>query len=193
MNLRHFGRAQQMWVLLVVCVVLFAVFLLLVPGLTFAMWWRALIAALLASIITIVLFQWWLRKVLQRRDSSIKLLNRITAGDLSLDVARDSTGHALGTDVRGDARAGLESRADDPPLRATGNRRWPRPAVRSAAARASSRAARPSNSSRRNRPPPPSVRSTSRSTTCGRRWKTSRRTRKRRRRRSWRCRPRSKK
>jgi methyl-accepting chemotaxis protein/ABC-type transport system substrate-binding protein len=84
MNLRHFGRAQQMWVLVVACFVLFAIFLLLVPGVTFAIWWRALIAALLASGLTIATFQWWLRKVFRRQDSSIALLNRITAGDLSL-------------------------------------------------------------------------------------------------------------
>jgi methyl-accepting chemotaxis protein/ABC-type oligopeptide transport system substrate-binding subunit len=88
MNLRHFGRAQQMWVLVVACFVLFAIFLLLVPGVTFAIWWRALIAALLASGMTIATFQWWLRTVFRRQDSSIALLNRITAGDLSLG-ARD--------------------------------------------------------------------------------------------------------
>ncbi len=84
MNLRRFGRTQQMWVLVAACFVLFALFLLLVPGLTFAMWWRSLVAAFLASAITIAVFQWWLGAVLGRRDSSIQLLNRITAGDLSL-------------------------------------------------------------------------------------------------------------
>ena len=84
MNLRHFGRAQQMWVLVVACFVLFGVFLLLVPGVTFAIWWRALIAAMFASALTIATFQWWLRTVFQRQNSSIALLNRITAGDLSL-------------------------------------------------------------------------------------------------------------
>jgi methyl-accepting chemotaxis protein/ABC-type transport system substrate-binding protein len=73
-----------MWVLVVACFVLFAIFLLLVPGVTFAIWWRALIAALLASGLTIATFQWWLGKVFRRQDSSIALLNRITAGDLSL-------------------------------------------------------------------------------------------------------------
>ncbi len=86
MNLRHFGRAQQMWVLVVACFVLFGVFLLLVPGVTFAIWWRALIAAMLASALTIATFQWWLRTVFRRQNSSIALLNRITAGDLSLDA-----------------------------------------------------------------------------------------------------------
>ncbi len=86
MNVKHFGRAQQMWVLVVACFVLFAIFLLLVPGVTFAIWWRALIAAMLASGMTIATFQWWLRSVFRRQNSSIALLNRITAGDLSLNA-----------------------------------------------------------------------------------------------------------
>ena len=82
MNLRHFGRAQQMWVLVAACFVMFGLFLLLVPGMTLAMWWPSMVAALVASAITIAAFQWWLGNVLGRRDSSIQLLNRITAGDL---------------------------------------------------------------------------------------------------------------
>jgi methyl-accepting chemotaxis protein/ABC-type oligopeptide transport system substrate-binding subunit len=73
-----------MWVLVAACFVMFGLFLLLVPGMTFAMWWPSMLAALVASAITIALFQWWLGSVLGRRDSSIQLLNRITAGDLSL-------------------------------------------------------------------------------------------------------------
>jgi hypothetical protein len=46
MNLRHFGRAQQMWVLVAACFSLFALFLLLVPGMTFALWWPSMVAAL---------------------------------------------------------------------------------------------------------------------------------------------------
>jgi ABC-type dipeptide transport system, periplasmic component len=84
MNLRHFGRAQQMWVLVLACFLLFALFLFAVPGVTFALFWRILIAALAASAITIGAFQWWLSNVIGRRDSSIHLLNRVTAGDLSL-------------------------------------------------------------------------------------------------------------
>src|SRR5947208_10784525 len=84
MNLRHFGRAQQMWVLVAACFVMFSLFLLLVPGMTFAIWWPSLLAGMVASGITIAAFQLWLGAVLGRRDSSIQLLNRITAGDLSL-------------------------------------------------------------------------------------------------------------
>jgi hypothetical protein len=75
-----------MWVLVAACFVMFALFLLLVPGMTFRMWWPSLLAAAVASAITISLFQWWLRTVLSRRDSSIQMLNRITAGDLSISA-----------------------------------------------------------------------------------------------------------
>jgi methyl-accepting chemotaxis protein/ABC-type transport system substrate-binding protein len=84
MNLRHFGRAQQMWVLVVACFVLFGLFLLLVPGMTFALWWPSLVAGLVACALAVGAFQWWLSAVFGRRDSSIQMLNRITAGDLSL-------------------------------------------------------------------------------------------------------------
>jgi peptide/nickel transport system substrate-binding protein len=84
MNLRHFGRAQQMWVLVVACIVMFGLFLLAIPGLTTALWWRVMVAAVIAAGISVVGFQWWLGNVFARRDSSIALLNRITAGDLSL-------------------------------------------------------------------------------------------------------------
>jgi len=86
MSTRHFGRAQQMWVLVAACFGMFAVFLLLVPGMTFRMWWPSLVAAAVASGITIGLFQWWLSTVFGRRDSSIQMLNRITAGDLSISA-----------------------------------------------------------------------------------------------------------
>jgi methyl-accepting chemotaxis protein/ABC-type transport system substrate-binding protein len=82
--MKHFGRAQQMWVLVAACFAMFALFLWFVPGMTLALWWPSLVAALVACAITVVAFQWWLGAVLARRDSSIQLLNRITAGDLSL-------------------------------------------------------------------------------------------------------------
>ena len=86
MSTRHFGRAQQMWVLVAACFVMFALFLMLVPGMTFPTWWRSLVAAGVAATITIALFQWWLQTVFSRRDSSIQMLNRITAGDLSISA-----------------------------------------------------------------------------------------------------------
>jgi methyl-accepting chemotaxis protein/ABC-type oligopeptide transport system substrate-binding subunit len=85
MNLKHFGRSQ-MWVLIVACYLMFALFMLLIPELTFAIWWHSMAAAFAAAALTVVAFQFWLKRVLGRRDSSIQLLHRITAGDLSFPV-----------------------------------------------------------------------------------------------------------
>src|SRR5256714_1039450 len=57
-----------------------------IAAMTFALWWRVMFAALVAAGISVGLFQLWLRSVLTRRDSAIKLLNRITGGDLSLSA-----------------------------------------------------------------------------------------------------------
>jgi peptide/nickel transport system substrate-binding protein len=86
MNGRRFGRAQQMWVLVVVCIALFGALLWFIGAMTFALWWRIMLAATVASGICIALFQMWLRTVVTRRDSAIQLLNRITGGDLSLSA-----------------------------------------------------------------------------------------------------------
>jgi len=77
-----------MWVLVVTCIVLFAVFLLLVPGMNFQLWWKVMLAGIGASSVCIVLFQMWLGRVLMRREGMIKLIDRVTTGDLSL-TARD--------------------------------------------------------------------------------------------------------
>src|SRR5689334_17057817 len=86
MNGRRFGRAQQMWGLVVVCIVLFGAFLWFIPAMTWALWLWIMLAAAVAGGICIALFQLWLRAVLYRRDSAIHLLNRITGGDLSLSA-----------------------------------------------------------------------------------------------------------
>jgi methyl-accepting chemotaxis protein/ABC-type transport system substrate-binding protein len=88
MNLRQFSRTQQAWLLLVACIVLFSIFLWLVPGMTFSFWWRIMMAGLGAAAICIALFQWWLGRALMRREGMIKLIDRITTGDLSL-TAKD--------------------------------------------------------------------------------------------------------
>src|SRR6266542_654456 len=84
MNGRRFGRTRQTWVLMIVCIVLFGIFLRFIGAMTLALWWRVMLAAIVASGICVGLFQLWLRSLFQRRDSAIHLLNRITAGDLSL-------------------------------------------------------------------------------------------------------------
>ncbi|MBV9492833.1 MAG: hypothetical protein JOZ54_01200, partial [Acidobacteria bacterium] len=77
-----------MWSLTAACFLLFAVFLLLIPGMTGSMFWRVLLVGALASGITIAVFQLWIRRAIVRGNSAIQLLNRITAGDLALN-ARD--------------------------------------------------------------------------------------------------------
>src|SRR5688572_24507626 len=91
MQMSHFGRTQQMWVLIVACLFLFALFLLLIPGMTFAFWWKAFAAGLAACAVAVFLFNWWLKRVLARRDGVVTLINRITAGDLSASAREIST------------------------------------------------------------------------------------------------------
>jgi methyl-accepting chemotaxis protein/ABC-type transport system substrate-binding protein len=88
MKNRHFGRAQQMWSLMVACIVLFALFLLFIPGMNFSLWWKVMVAAFLASAICSALFAFWLKNVVARREGMIQLIDRVTRGDLSLS-ARD--------------------------------------------------------------------------------------------------------
>ena len=87
MRMSHFGRTQQMWVLIIACLVIFSVLQLLIPGMTFSLWWREMAAALVASSIAIALFQWWLRRIVTRREGIIALIDRVTAGDLSLKAS----------------------------------------------------------------------------------------------------------
>ena len=83
----RFGRTQQMWVLLFACLLLFGLFLTIIGGITFALWWKIMLAAVIASAISIVLFQIWLGRVLMRREGIIRLIDRVTAGDLSLSAS----------------------------------------------------------------------------------------------------------
>jgi methyl-accepting chemotaxis protein/ABC-type transport system substrate-binding protein len=72
-----------MWVLIVVCLLLFALSLLLIPGLTRTTYWQVMLAAVVASGVCIGLFEAWLRTTLRRGESTTELLNRVSAGDLS--------------------------------------------------------------------------------------------------------------
>jgi methyl-accepting chemotaxis protein/ABC-type transport system substrate-binding protein len=87
MKTRKFGRARQMWLLIVGCLLLFALFLLLIPNMNWGLWLRIMLAAIVASAITVALFNIWLRSVLVRRDNAIQLIDRIISGDLSLSAA----------------------------------------------------------------------------------------------------------
>jgi methyl-accepting chemotaxis protein/ABC-type oligopeptide transport system substrate-binding subunit len=82
-----------MWLLIVVCITLFAAALLLIPGMTWTMYWRVMLAAVLASGLCVALFELWLRTTLRRSESTTALLNRVSAGDLSTTAGeiKDST------------------------------------------------------------------------------------------------------
>jgi methyl-accepting chemotaxis protein/ABC-type transport system substrate-binding protein len=85
---RKWSRAQQMWVIILFCVTLFAIGVRLIPEVTWPIYWKIMAIAIAACSLAIVVFEVWLRRVLGRRDQAIHFLNRIAAGDLTLS-ARD--------------------------------------------------------------------------------------------------------
>ncbi|HEX8050811.1 MAG TPA: hypothetical protein VF504_05035, partial [Solirubrobacterales bacterium] len=84
MNRRHFGRTAQMWSLVFACLGSFALFISFLPAVSFSLWWKIVLIAVLTAGGSVVVFQIWLNRVLVRRESAIQLIDRITAGDLSL-------------------------------------------------------------------------------------------------------------
>lgn len=81
-----------MWSLFVACIALFAILVWLVPGMTAPLYWRVMVAAVIASVVCIIIFQAWLGRVLSRRESAVLLLNRITGGDLSVNAREIDVG-----------------------------------------------------------------------------------------------------
>ena len=77
-----------MYLLMGVCLLLFAAFVRLVPGMTWSMWWKVVVAALAASALCAFIFNLWLSRVVARREGILTLIDRVTSGDLSL-TARD--------------------------------------------------------------------------------------------------------
>lgn len=75
-----------MWALMVACIVLFALFLFFIPGMNFSLWWKIMLCAVGASALCAAVFKVWLGRVLMRREGMIKLIDRVTAGDLSLSA-----------------------------------------------------------------------------------------------------------
>jgi methyl-accepting chemotaxis protein/ABC-type transport system substrate-binding protein len=84
MNMRNLSRTQQMWLLMIACIGLFGILLWLIDGMNFRLWALTMLASIVASGICSFMFQIWIRSALGRRESSIQLLDRVTAGDLSL-------------------------------------------------------------------------------------------------------------
>src|SRR5438128_3665579 len=83
---RKWSRTQQMWVIIVLCFAIFAGIVALLPEVTWSIYWRVLAAAAGACGFSIILFEFWLRRVLGRRDQAITCIERITTGDLSLSA-----------------------------------------------------------------------------------------------------------
>jgi methyl-accepting chemotaxis protein/ABC-type transport system substrate-binding protein len=103
MNIRQFGRTQQMWLLIVACIVLFGLFLVFIPGLTFALWWKIMLAAAAASAISVVVFRIWLQRIIARREGIITLIDRVTAGDLGLtarEIVRETQSMRMAAAMR---------------------------------------------------------------------------------------------
>ncbi|MEK6373954.1 MAG: ABC transporter substrate-binding protein [Acidobacteriota bacterium] len=93
-----------MWLLIVVCISLFAAALLIIPDMTRPMYWRVMLAAIIASALCVALFELWLRTTLRRGESTTVLLNRLSAGDLSTTAAeiKSSTrSERMGNAMRG--------------------------------------------------------------------------------------------
>jgi methyl-accepting chemotaxis protein/ABC-type transport system substrate-binding protein len=93
-----------MWVLLVACFLLFALFLLVIPGMTGSMWWMVMFAAALASAICAATFQVWLGRVVARREGMIQLIDRVTAGDLALtarEIVSETQSERMAAAMRG--------------------------------------------------------------------------------------------
>jgi methyl-accepting chemotaxis protein/ABC-type transport system substrate-binding protein len=104
MQMSHFGRTQQMWVLIFVCLGIFAVLLLLVPGMNFALWWKVFLVAVIASSVSIGLFNAWLKRIVSKREGIIQLIDRITAGDLTLgarDIVLETQSQRTAAAIRG--------------------------------------------------------------------------------------------
>jgi peptide/nickel transport system substrate-binding protein len=94
---------QQMWGLILACLALFGFFLWLIPGMTFAFWWKVLLAGVAASGVSIGLFQVWLTRILARREGILTLLNRVTSGDLAIptrDIIQETQSARMAAAVR---------------------------------------------------------------------------------------------
>jgi methyl-accepting chemotaxis protein/ABC-type transport system substrate-binding protein len=88
MKFWQLGRAQQGLILIAAVIILFGILVAFVPGITFSLWWKVMVTALLAGLISVFLFQLWLSRVLMRRESVIELIDQVTSGDLSMTASQ---------------------------------------------------------------------------------------------------------
>src|SRR5262245_6382303 len=104
MSFVRWSRSRQMWLLIVLCLLLFSGLLLLIPDMTRTIYWRVVLVAGTCSAIAIALFEWWLRATLRRGQSTTDLLNRISSGDLSptaADIKRSTRAERMANALRG--------------------------------------------------------------------------------------------
>ena len=73
-----------MWVTVVTFTLFYAIAIWTVPGMTIEIWWKVLVAGIIASVLCVAVFDYLIRKDLKRRESSIALLNRVAEGDLGV-------------------------------------------------------------------------------------------------------------
>ncbi|HVE70556.1 MAG TPA: methyl-accepting chemotaxis protein, partial [Thermoanaerobaculia bacterium] len=93
-----------MWVLLGSCLTLFALLQLLIPEMTLSLWWKVVALAAVACFIAISIFNAWLKKVLSKREGVIQLIDRVTAGDLTLgarDIVLETQSQRTAAAIRG--------------------------------------------------------------------------------------------
>src|SRR5438128_6112115 len=86
MPITRWSRAHQMWAIVIVCILLFAGGVAIIPGLTRTMYWEVIGVAALATAICVGIFEVWLRRMVGRRDQAITFLHRVTTGDLTLSA-----------------------------------------------------------------------------------------------------------
>ncbi|HYH07183.1 MAG TPA: ABC transporter substrate-binding protein [Thermoanaerobaculia bacterium] len=104
MQTRYFGRTQQMWGLVLVCLFIFAFAVSLVPGVTFTIWWKVVLVAFAACLGSVFIFQVWIQRAVARREGTIKLIDRVTSGDLSLsarDIVTETQSTRMAAAMRG--------------------------------------------------------------------------------------------
>ncbi|HUR82923.1 MAG TPA: ABC transporter substrate-binding protein [Thermoanaerobaculia bacterium] len=93
-----------MWVLVFACLGVFGVLLLLLPEITFSIWWKVVLVAAISCATSVLVFSSWLKRVLSKREGIIQLIDRITSGDLSLngrDIATEAQSQRTAAAMRG--------------------------------------------------------------------------------------------
>jgi methyl-accepting chemotaxis protein/ABC-type transport system substrate-binding protein len=86
MPIAKWSRTHQMWVVVILCIFIFAGGISLIPGMTRQLYWPIMGVALFATALCVAIFQIWLRSLFGRRDQSVGFLHRVTSGDLTLSA-----------------------------------------------------------------------------------------------------------